>query len=268
MKTKILFAAAALWLSSFHVLPQGGHRPDSGRIASYIDRFELRPSDMHSNGWSHYYIPRGMGDTLTVKMSCVYIGRQTHAPHTHHEDEAFYIISGPVVFHINGEERILHTGDFVYTPSGSSHNIRRTNETDTIKYLVLKRETVGALERPYAVGKTNYMMDDCCTHPDRNAAWVDADKDASVVLLDRLFADGFQVVMHRTTNNSNVFRNDATHRHGQVAIYILGGEAEVTLDGDHAQIGTDNTLYCPAGSAYSLRKTGDTPLIFLTVTTQ
>ncbi|MDR2809416.1 MAG: cupin domain-containing protein [Tannerellaceae bacterium] len=266
MKAKILYPVIGFLLST-GLMSQDKRQITPGNIESYIDRFELRTSDKHSNGWSHYYIPRNMGDTLTVKMSCVYIGKQTHAPHTHNEDEAFYIIKGPVIFHINGEERIFHTGDFVYTPSGSSHNIQRANETDTIKYLVLKRETVKAVDRPYTVSKADYTMDDCCFYPARHAEWADEKKEARLVLLDKHFADGFQVEINRVTKNEKVFQNENPRQPGQVAIYIIRGEAEVTLDGKTAQIETDNTLYCPKGSVYRLKKRGNASLTFLTITT-
>jgi hypothetical protein len=38
-----------------------------GDIESYIDRFKENENDKNKNGWAHYYIPKGMADTLTVK---------------------------------------------------------------------------------------------------------------------------------------------------------------------------------------------------------
>ncbi|MDR1919780.1 MAG: cupin domain-containing protein [Tannerellaceae bacterium] len=266
--TKLLTIGIGLLLSFPFVLNSQNKQVVPGQVESYIDRFELRPSDKNANGWAHYYIPKGMGDTLTVKMSCVYIGTQTHAPHTHKEDEAFYIVRGPVNFHINGVERVLNTGDFVYTPSGSSHNIQRVNETDTIKYLVLKRETLKAVDQPYRVAKPDYVMDDCCTYPARHPQWTDPRREASLVLLDKNFAAGFQVVMHRVTKNSRVFQNEKPRQPGQLALYILEGEADISLDGQIAQLTADNTLYCPRNSVYTLKKRGNAPLLFLSITTE
>ena len=229
----ILLPLTGLLLTAVCIGAQDRQQPVTKNIETYIDRFELRRTDLNTNGWAHYYIPKNMGDTLTVKMSCVYAGKQTHPPHTHNEDESFYIIQGPVVFHINGEERILNTGDFIYTPSGSYHNIQRANDADTIKYLVLKRETTGP------------------------------------VLLDKLFADGFQVAISRvTTCVDKVFENEHTGTAEQTAIYVVAGEADVTLDGQSSYLEADNTLYCPKGSAYTLRKKGEHALVFLTITTE
>jgi quercetin dioxygenase-like cupin family protein len=209
-----------------------------------------------------------MGDTLTVKMSCVFVGTQTHAPHTHNEDEAFYIIRGPVNFHINGEERILQTGDFVYTPSGSYHNIQRIGDSDTIKYLVIKRETTGNVDRPHPVSKPNYAYDDCTSYPASHAEWTRTDADARLTLLDRSFADGFNIVLERAISGRTVYPAAQPRRPGQVAFYVISGEATVTLDGQPAQITADNTFYCPAESTCTVQKTGSAPLLYLTVTTE
>jgi quercetin dioxygenase-like cupin family protein len=267
MKVKILSGICIL-LFFVNINAQNRQYAVPGDIASYIDRFELRTSDINKNGWSHYYIPRGMGDTLTVKMSCVYSGMQTHAPHVHAEDEAFYIIKGPVNFHINGEERIFATGDFIYTPSGSSHNIQRVNERDTIKYLVLKREALKSVDKPHPVSKPDYTFDDCSYRTANHPEWTNAATDVQSVLLDKRFADGFHVVLERVTKNGKTFQSEKSGRTGQTAFYIISGEATVTLDGQKSHIEADNTFYCPRNTAWSLTQSGDNPLLFLTVTTE
>lgn len=264
----ILLPLTGLLLTAVCIGAQDRQQPVTKNIETYIDRFELRRTDLNTNGWAHYYIPKNMGDTLTVKMSCVYAGKQTHPPHTHNEDESFYIIQGPVVFHINGEERILNTGDFIYTPSGSYHNIQRANDADTIKYLVLKRETTGPVPYPHPVGKPSYTYDDCVNYASRNVQWVNGTND-NLLLLDKLFADGFQVAISRvTTCVDKVFENEHTGTAEQTAIYVVAGEADVTLDGQSSYLEADNTLYCPKGSAYTLRKKGEHALVFLTITTE
>lgn len=267
MKTRILFSVVLLYCLSFNVFAQKKERAVPGNIESYIDRFEERQEDRNGNGWAHYYIPKGMGDTLTVKMSCVYKGTQTHAPHSHNENEAFYIVQGPVNFHINGEERIYNTGDFIYTPSGSSHNIQRVNN-DTIKYLVIKRETLKAIDRPYKVGKPNYTMDDCSYLLANDRSWNRPNTPARLVAVNKEFADGFQIVMERVFDNDKVYSNDNPLFKGQTAIYIIAGKAEVTLNGQKANLEADNTFYSPKNTSYQLRKRGTDPLVFLIITTE
>ena len=259
MQTKLYFLIGALAVSLLS-FAQGKQRAVPGDIESYIDRFEESRVDKNNNGWAHYYIPKGMGDTLTVKMSCVFNGTQTHPPHTHHEDEAFYIIRGPVNFHINGEERTLQTGDFIYTPSGSSHNIQRIGN-DTIKYLVLKRETSQPVTQPYKVGKADYTYGDCCNYLSKDPAWMKAGA-ARITALEKTFADGFEVILQRVTDSRNY-----TEKAKQTALYIISGDAEVSLDGKQAALHADNTFYCPKGSVYSLKKTSAEPLVFLSIST-
>ena len=258
---------SALLIVSVNVIAQEIRRAVPGEIETYIDRFSIGRVSKNQNGWAHYYIPKGMGDTLTVKMSCVFICKQTHAPHTHHEDEAFFVIKGPVIFHINGEERIMKTGDFAYTPSGTYHNIQRTNETDTVKYLVMKRETVRAVEKPYITGRA-YTLDDCYFFLTNHPEWNRNKEAASITLLDKKFAAGLHIVIERVTNNNKVFQRQNPDDQRQIAIYVMQGEAEVTLNGQRAKIGADNTFFCPKKSTYSLQKRGNEPLVFLAITTE
>lgn len=264
MRKSILFSLGLLFCISFQVLSQETVRAVPGNIESYIDRFEESRVNRNRNGWAHYYIPPGMGDTLTVKMSCVYEGTQTHAPHNHNEDEAFYIVRGPVNFHINGVERNFNTGDFIYTPSGSSHNIQRVNN-DTIKYLVIKRETTKRVDTPHKVGKLNYTMDDCSYLLSKDPAWNQSSDNKRTVAVKKEFADGFQIVKERVTDNNKVFSNENA---SQMALYVISGSAEVTLDGQKAALSADNTFYSPKNSSYSFRKKGTDPLVFLMITTE
>jgi mannose-6-phosphate isomerase-like protein (cupin superfamily) len=265
--TRLISFLASIFIFSTPFLAQEVRRAVPGEIETFIDRFNIERVSKNQNGWAHYYIPRDMSDTLTVKMSCVYIGKQTHAPHTHNEDECFYVVKGPVRFHINGEERVMNTGDFAYTPSGTHHNIQRTNEVDTIKYLVMKRETLRAVDKPYITGRP-YTLDDCYTFPANNPEWIRSGEPASICLLDKNFAAGFNVLMERVTDNATIFGRQKLNEQGQVAIYIIEGEAEVMLDGQRAQISADNTFYCPKKSSFNLQKRGLAPLVFLAVTSE
>lgn len=238
-------------------------RPVPGRIETHIDRFEPARRQTTGNGWQHFFIPPGMADTLTVKLSTVYKGTATHDPHSHFPDETFYIVRGPVRVHIDGEERVLRTGDFYYTPSGSRHNIQRTSERDTIQYLMFMRETDRPLDKPFRA-RAGYTFDDCVTHPSADPQWT-ADGDAQSELLDAGFADGMRVVMDRVASRGNVLSNAPGA--GKTALYILSGRGIVTLDGRRARIERENAVICPRGSTYSIRKTGREPLVLLTVTT-
>lgn len=126
-------------------------------ITSFSDERVIK----NKTGWAFWFIPAdGIADTLSVKMSCVDKGIKTHEPHSHFEDELFYMVEGTSVVHLNGEEHVLNQGDAFYAPGSSSHNIRRVDDKP-IRYLMFKREIRGKLSKPFLLGKKNYSMKDC-----------------------------------------------------------------------------------------------------------
>jgi quercetin dioxygenase-like cupin family protein len=71
-------------------------------------------------------------------------------PHTHaHEDEAFYVIEGEMVFEIEGRTLPLHlaAGGFVLAPRGGQHAFRNESRADA-RMLVLALPGTG-LERMF-----------------------------------------------------------------------------------------------------------------------
>jgi mannose-6-phosphate isomerase-like protein (cupin superfamily) len=262
MKYKYLSGLVFLFLFlSFCSYTQVKSTDSNTDIEALIDRFYSSKTTKNNNGWFHYYIPRDMGDTLTVKMSCVFEGKQTHVPHVHNEDEAFYIIKGPVMFHINGVEKVLYEGDFIYTPSGSSHNIQRINE-DTIKYLVIKREWVRNLEDPFKVGNPDYTFDDCLV---RNENYSKPNFNEKT-LLNKEFADGFHVTINKIQKNKT-FSNQL-NSNNQTAIYILEGKTKINFNNQEAIIGGNSTFYSPKGSTFNITNISDIPLLLLSITTE
>ncbi len=49
-------------------------------------------------------------------------------PHHHPWDEAYYVIEGEVQFSINGQERRVGPGEFVYAPGGTVHGFVGSSE--------------------------------------------------------------------------------------------------------------------------------------------
>ncbi|NLT94198.1 MAG: cupin domain-containing protein [Clostridia bacterium] len=51
--------------------------------------------------------------------------------HKHEGDaEAYYILKGEGLLNDNGTKTVIKAGDLAYTPSGSSHSIENTGDTD------------------------------------------------------------------------------------------------------------------------------------------
>jgi mannose-6-phosphate isomerase-like protein (cupin superfamily) len=71
-------------------------------------------------------------------MSVVRPGKGTQAPHTHVEDEFFFVLEGTAEFHLNGETVVRGPYTSFYCPPGSRHGIRNAGDTE-LKYLVIKK---------------------------------------------------------------------------------------------------------------------------------
>ncbi len=65
----------------------------------------------------------------------------THDPHTHEEDEFFFVLEGTAEFHLDGKTAIGGPLTSFYCPSGSLHGIRNIGDTE-LKYLVIKKYLV------------------------------------------------------------------------------------------------------------------------------
>ena len=49
-------------------------------------------------------------------------------PHHHPWDEAYYVIEGEIEFSLDGEERHVKSGDFVYAPGGTVHGFHGASD--------------------------------------------------------------------------------------------------------------------------------------------
>lgn len=263
MKVKMLIVACMM----LALAAKAQNTPKNEReysLESCINRFEEANAEQNKAGWAYWFIPKGFADTLTMKMSSVFLLPGTHTPHCHNPDEAFYIAQGPALVTLNGEQRVVETGAVFYTPSGSTHCIARAGE-GPIKYLVMKRETTSELEKPFGVGKKNYTIDDCITVVD-DSKWKRGTASDSYLCLDKTFADGLSIELVRIPADVSP-ATLSVRQSVPEALYVIGGSAEVTLDGKSTVVGPNTSFYCPPGSVRAIRRAGNEPLTFLAVRT-
>lgn len=71
-------------------------------------------------------------------MSVVEPKQATHAPHSHEEDEFFFILEGTAEFYLDGKTVIGTPYSSFYCPPNSLHGIKNTGDTQ-LKYLVIKK---------------------------------------------------------------------------------------------------------------------------------
>jgi mannose-6-phosphate isomerase-like protein (cupin superfamily) len=100
-----------------------------------FDKDAVVPTDV---GYQYWFADTDFADGKTLKLSVVRPGAATHAPHTHAEDEFFFVLEGTAEFHLDGETATGGPMTSFYCPSGSQHGIRNVGDTE-LKYLVIKK---------------------------------------------------------------------------------------------------------------------------------
>lgn len=89
-------------------------------------------------GFQYWFADKNFAEGKTLKMSVVAPHKATHAPHSHVEDEFFYVLEGTAEFYLNGKTKTGGANTSFYCPSYSEHGIRNVGDTE-LKYLVIKK---------------------------------------------------------------------------------------------------------------------------------
>lgn len=235
-------------------------------ISNCITSFSEERVVKNSTGWAFWFIPAdGIADTLSVKMSCVNQGIKTHEPHSHYEDELFYMVEGSSIIHMNGEEQVFNEGDAFYAPGNSSHNIRRTDKDQTIRYLMFKREIRGKLSDPFLPGIKDYSMKDCMI-PFNPTLLTEKGNEKTLWYLTKEMSAGGLNARLCIVSDSDLPEDDGYP--GQEVYFILEGQAEVSLNGESRVISSLSSFYCPPGSKHSIRKVGNGVLKYIVTRTK
>lgn len=234
-------------------------------ISNCITSFSEERVIKNNTGWAFWFIPAdGVADTLSVKMSCVDKGIKTHEPHSHFEDELFYMVEGRSVVRLNGEEHVLNQGDAFYAPGNSSHNIRRIDDKP-IRYLMFKREIRGDLSKPFLPGKKNYSMKDCLITFDHSLQTQKNGRQSMWYLTKEMSAGGLNALLHIFSDSCLYEQDDFS---GQEVFFVLEGKAEVSVNGEKRIIEALSSCYCPPNSKHSIQKAGGDILKFIVVRTK
>ncbi|MFA7228666.1 MAG: cupin domain-containing protein [Melioribacteraceae bacterium] len=89
-------------------------------------------------GYQYWFIDKNFLDGRTLKMSVVAPNKATHDPHSHPEDEIFFILEGKADLFLNGVWKYAGPNTSFYCPPGSTHGIRNGGDSE-LKYLVIKK---------------------------------------------------------------------------------------------------------------------------------
>jgi mannose-6-phosphate isomerase-like protein (cupin superfamily) len=106
-------------------------------IDNVVNAFDESLAKPTKVGYQYWFADKSFADGKTLKLSVVKPGTATHAPHTHEEDEFFFVLEGTAEFHLEGETRTGGPMTSFYCPTGMKHGIRNVGDTE-LKYLVIK----------------------------------------------------------------------------------------------------------------------------------
>ena len=220
----------------------------------YTKTFSMDDVIPNATGWSYWFIPTGsVADTLNVKMSCVNTGNTPHAPHRHNHDEYFILLEGDAVFHLNGEEIEVHTGDGFYAPGAGSHSLARTNPDKPIRYLMFNREARGGVKTPFPFWIEDYKIADCYFPYQDKTFWY---------LGPKMTFDGLNVKSVKM-KGKKVNKEKADDRY--LVYVIMEGVADITVDGQEVRLPAMSVCYVPAGSASTITSADSKIMKYLAV---
>jgi len=107
-------------------------------IENSVNEFNMAGTKKTSVGYQYWFADKEFIDGRTLKMSVVAPHQATHAPHTHDNDEFFFVLEGKAKFHLNGKDVIVEPYASLYCPPDSYHGISNAGDTE-LKYLVIKK---------------------------------------------------------------------------------------------------------------------------------
>jgi mannose-6-phosphate isomerase-like protein (cupin superfamily) len=107
-------------------------------IENSVNEFKMEGIKKTSVGYQYWFADKDFVDGRTLKMSVVAPHQATHAPHTHDNDEFFFVLEGKAKFHLNGKEEVVEPYTSLYCPPDSYHGISNAGDTE-LKYLVIKK---------------------------------------------------------------------------------------------------------------------------------
>lgn len=133
MKTTITILLLALHVP---LLAQQSQRTFT--LDNAVSEFNLEEIDSTGVGYQFWFVDKKFLDGRTLKMSVVEPHKATHEPHSHEEDEFFFVLEGTAEFYLNGETTVVKPYASFYCPPNSMHGIRNVGDTE-LKYLVIKK---------------------------------------------------------------------------------------------------------------------------------
>jgi mannose-6-phosphate isomerase-like protein (cupin superfamily) len=107
-------------------------------IDNCVKSFSMTDTVRTAAGYQYWFADKNFADGKTLKLSVVAPHSATHPPHTHGEDEFFFVLEGKAECSLAGKTRVIGPMSSFYCPSNVEHGIRNAGDTE-LKYLVIKK---------------------------------------------------------------------------------------------------------------------------------
>lgn len=117
---------------------KGNSNSKTFTIENCVNQFNINDTVGTKVGYQYWFVDKNFLDGRTLKMSVVKPHEATHAPHSHPEDEFFFVLEGTAEFYLNGETTTGTAYSSFYCPPNSVHGIKNVGDTE-LKYLVIKK---------------------------------------------------------------------------------------------------------------------------------
>lgn len=114
-------------------------KPKEYTLDNCINQFDSTKTIKTDVGYQYWFADKNLADGKTLKLSVVAPNKATHAPHTHTEDEFFFILEGEAEVYLKGKWKKIGENSSFYCPSNLEHGIRNTSLNKELRYLVIKK---------------------------------------------------------------------------------------------------------------------------------
>ena len=122
------------------IKPSDAQKVDTTKysIENCLNEFSKDKIEKTEAGYQYWFVDKDLADGKTLKMSVVKPHSATHAPHSHVEEEFFFVLEGKVEFSLNGRTKVVGPFSSLYCPPNAEHGIRNVGDKEA-KYLVVKK---------------------------------------------------------------------------------------------------------------------------------
>ena len=75
-------------------------------LQNCVNEFTIGKIESTKAGYQYWFADKDFIDGRTLKMSVVASHSATHPPHSHPEDEFFFVLEGKAEFYLNGQTKV------------------------------------------------------------------------------------------------------------------------------------------------------------------